>query len=108
MSNGFKETKEMIQFVISLVRAIEKSIKDGVSVMDTLNFIAPALSATAAFENMTEIPTELANLDEAEMQELYAVVAANLDQADKTEEVIKRSLEIGLKLFELYMFVKKS
>ena len=104
--SDFNATKELIQFVVELVKAIEQSIADGVSALDAVNFIKPVLLAIDTFKDVDKIPAELKNLTEEQVRELYGIVEASLDDTSKPQQVIEKSLEIGVKLFELYKMIK--
>lgn len=108
MINDFKETKEFILFMVSLVKAIDMSLNDGISISDSVNFIKPVLLSFDAFDDIHKAKLELQNLQEGQWQELLDIVNASLDQNDKSDQIIHKSLEIGLKIFELYNYVKKT
>ena len=104
---GIKETTEMVHFIIELVKAIEKSVEDGVSALDTIKFIAPALAMSEAFKDIQEIPEELRNLDKAKVQEICDALSKDFDKTDKTDQIILKALDLAIKLFDLYWYVKK-
>lgn len=108
-AHGIKETKEIIKFVVEFAEAIEKSLEDGeFTFLDVTNMISALQAVGDAFGNIKQVPTELKDLDEMESLELYAYAKDELDlKSDKTEEIIESSLEIGLKLFELYNLIRK-
>ena len=107
-TTGFKETKEMVHFIIELVQAIDKSIADGVSIGDAVNFVSPALDVTSALQGMSQIPTEILNLDEKKAKELYDSIIADYDNSDgKMEQTIKKAIEVSFKLLDLYIWTKK-
>jgi hypothetical protein len=108
MSDEFKATKELVLFVVSLIKAIVTSVDDGISIADAANFIKPALLSLDAFKDIDKAKLEIQNLQENQWQELIQIVNSNLDQTDKSDLIIKKSFEIGLKIFELYAYVKKN
>lgn len=105
---GVRETKEMVHFIIELVKALEKSVEDGVSILDAIKFLAPVIAATEAFKDIKEIPEELRNLDGAKAQEICDLISNDFDKTDKTDQIILKALEVAIKLFDLYLYVKKS
>jgi len=105
-TTGIKETQEMVKFVIELVQAIDKSIKDGLSVFDMANFVAPILLASQAFNNADNIPEELRNMDEVKLQLVFSEIVSDMEADGKTQEMIKKALEIGTKIFDLYLLIK--
>jgi len=107
MNDDIKATKEMVHFIIELIKAIEKSIADGLSVMDAIKFIAPAIAATEAFKDLKEIPEELKNLDATKAQEICDLISNDFDKSDTTDQIIVKALEVAIKLFDLYLYVKK-
>jgi len=104
--SDFNATKELIKFVVEMIQAIEKSVAEGLSIVDAVNFVKPMLLAIDVFKDIEKVPSELKNLTTDQLQELYDAVAADLSQGDKTQQIIEKSLEIGLKVFELYKYTK--
>lgn len=108
MNYGIKETKEFLRFVIDMAQAIDKSLEDGeLSVFDSANFVTAIVNAGAAFDNIDLVPKEIADLSQEEANELYTYVTTELKLSNtNVEVVVQRSLEIGLKIYELVLFLK--
>jgi len=106
MDEKFKTTKELMEFVVALVQAIVESVESNNHLLDPVNFIKPALLSLDLFKDRNQLPLEIKELDETQMQQLCDVVTATLNTTDKTDQVIKMSLDIGVKIFDLYAFVK--
>ena len=98
--------KEMVKFVIDFVKAIDKSVAKGPSVTDMVSFITPAIDAVSAFRDIKELPQELKNITEAQVQEICSSITASLDSTDKPDQIIVKSIGIAISLFDLYLFVK--
>lgn len=99
---GIKETKELLYFVIEFGNALGKSLEDGkISVLELGNFIGSLGAVAPAFEGIGNLPTELADLDEAEKQELVEMVEARFDiPQDGVEAVIEKGLRTGVAIAE--------
>lgn len=108
MSHGIKETKELLKFIIEFAEAVDKSLEDGeISFGDISNMVSAMKAAGPAFADMGLIPEELKDLDDTEALELYAYAKDELElNSEKTEEIVEASLEIGLKLFELFNLIR--
>jgi hypothetical protein len=102
------ETKELLSFVLELVKAITKSLSGGISIFDTTNFITPALLASNAIKGITKVPTELRNLDVNEIQELSDLVIKLFGDSidDKKEMILKKSMDVAIRIIDLYLAVK--
>jgi hypothetical protein len=103
---GVKELKEMLGFVLGLGNAFGKSMADGkIGWTDLANFLSPLMKAPAAFQGVTQIPGELADLDPTEKAEVLNYVRTEFDiPQDKVEEAV----EDGLKLLgDIHTFIKK-
>jgi len=106
---GIKETKELSKFVIRLVEALDKSMADSkIDFLDASYFISAMMSSAEAFNGINEIPSEIGDLDEFEIQDLYAYAKSELQlHNENLEEIIEASLEIGLKVLSLRQLMKK-
>jgi hypothetical protein len=105
---GIKETEELLSFILEIIRSINTSISDGITIFDTANFVKPALLASSAIKNITEVPSELKDLDENELKQLADVVLKQFENLDsKKEQIIKKSLDVIIKLVDLYLTIKE-
>lgn len=104
-----KETEELLSFVLELVKSLNKSLSDGLSIFDTANFITPALLANEAIKGITNIPLELRNLDVNEIQELSDLVIKLFGDSidDKKEAILKKSLDVAIRIVDLYLTIQK-
>ena len=102
---GIKETKDVLKFIISLGEAIDLSLADGkVGIEDLGNMIAPMMSAGEAFSGIDKIKSELADLDEAERDELVQFAK---DELDLSDDNLEAKIESGLKLAaDVHKFVQ--
>jgi hypothetical protein len=107
-SYGLKETKEVLKFVIELGLAVDKSLVDKkIGLDDAMNFYSAVLAAGDAFDSISLVVKELADLDAAEKAELISYVENELDLiSDRTEEVIEKALSIALNIYEVIKLMK--
>jgi hypothetical protein len=105
---GIKETKELLEFIIRLGEAVDRSMEDGeIGFMDMSNLVSAMLSANAAFSDISLIPAEIKDLSKEESEELYAYVRDELDlDSDKIEMIVENALEIGMKVFQLILAIR--
>lgn len=108
MSYGIKETKELVKFGIALGEAVDASLADGkLGLEDAVNFYTPITAAGDAFADISLVPKELGDLDDAEKAELLSYVENELDIAnDKLEEAIERSLKTVFEVYGLVQFIQ--
>jgi hypothetical protein len=84
---GITDTKEVMKFAVALVNAYRASIADGrVTGGDFQFLISPIMLLVPAFDGANNIGREMADLDDAEKQEL----------ANEFSEVIKNPLYLRL------------
>jgi len=106
--SGTKETTEVVDFVIGLGMAIDKSMVDGkLDFNDVGLFVAALMNAGPAFSDMGLIPAELKDLDPAEAAALVEHVkkALALDNP-RLEQIIGKSLEIATGIYALVQMLK--
>lgn len=98
-----KETKEVLDFVISLGNALGESMKDGVvDYSDVMNFWEPISKISYAVEGSSDILGEVSDLTLDQMDDLVSHVKDNFDiPQDNIEEIIEESLTIGLSILSL-------
>ena len=103
---GLKEIKEMLEFVFALGGAIDKALADGkLDYMDTIHIVPALMKMGPAIENVKDIPKELKDLSDAEIEELKTWIADNFDIAN---DEIESYIEIGLNVvLSIYSLVKK-
>lgn len=93
---GTKELTEMVDFVIALGMAVDKSLADGhLDMGDAFNLYPVLQAAPAAFADANKIPTEIEDLSDDEFEELMNHVQEEFDIADDAlEEVLERAFNI--------------
>ena len=102
---GIQQTKELLDFIFSLVEAIQKSTADGdFSWSDGLNFIEPLKKIAPALDDIEQVIPEVMDLDASEWNELVDYVQANFnlevsededtDIETKNEEALKAGVEL--------------
>lgn len=105
---GIKESKELVKFIIELIKAIDLSMQDGeFSWKDGVNFISTLLSVSEGLTGIEKVPAEIKDLQKEEIHELYNFVKKELVLANpKYEKFVEDALEIGVKLYDLLQLVK--
>ena len=105
---GIEQTKELLDFIFSLVEAIKKSTADGdFSWTDGLNFIEPLKKIAPAIDDIEDVIPEVMDLDDSEWSELIDFVQEkfdlDLDQDDDLdiEARIEEALNAGVELLRL-------
>ena len=77
---GIEQTKELLDFIFSLIGAIKESTKDGeFTWSDGLNFIEPLKKIAPAIDDIEEVIPEIMDLDASEWNELVDYDQANFD-----------------------------
>lgn len=105
---GIQELKEMLKFMIDLSMAVDKADADGKFDLADVAFLIGALgSATPAFQGISQVPAEIADMDQAELQELYDYIEAEMHLGhEKTKEHVLKGLAAVKTLVELYLTIK--
>lgn len=106
---GIKELKEVIAFGMAVGSGAVIAINDDgkITLGDATAFTPAVIALPAALEGITEIPVEIADLDEAEFIELQTFILETLPAVgDKWLVVAKESLNIGLSVLKLYNVFK--
>ena len=105
---GIEQTKELLDFIFSLVEAIKKSTADGdFSWTDGLNFIEPLRKIAPAIDDIEDVIPEVMDLDDSEWSELIDFVQEkfdlDLDQDDDLdiEARVEEALNAGVELLRL-------
>jgi len=95
-SYGTTQTKEMLDFVFTLVKSIDKAMQDGkFDYSDIITIIPAFMKIGAALKDVQDIPRELADLDKEEMNDLKKFVRDNFDISnDKVEKYIIIAFDI--------------
>ena len=103
-----KETKEVVAFAISLAEAIDASFKDGFDLSDLASFIDPVIKSVSAIDGFALVDDELADLDDAEKDELISYVQDEFDiEDDVVEEVVERAIAAIMELVPLLKLINR-
>ena len=100
---GISNTKELLNFGFAMQKAFADSAADGiVNWEDTMNFLDPIRKAIKAFNNIQEVRKEILDLDEQEVDELYAFVRESFDLPNEQLEIlIERTIDYVLSGYTL-------
>lgn len=100
---GIKELKELTSFVVALVQAIVSSLEDGkVGLSDLWKLFAVLRKAAPAFKNVAAIRLELADLSDAEKDELRKLIEEEFDLSNNVlEGFIEEALKAAISLLDL-------
>lgn len=98
-SVGIKEFKEALKAGLQLGNIVGHSLQDSFKVMEILSLLK---DLPAAFQGLDKVPSELADLDEAEKAELYAFVESefNIPQ-DEIESYVEKALQFVISFGDL-------
>lgn len=110
---GIEQTKELLDFIFSLITAIKESTKDGeFTWSDGLNFIEPLKKIAPAIDDIEDVIPEVMDLDASEWHELVDYVQENYDlETDPNddsdiESKIEEALNAGVELLRLTQAIK--
>lgn len=99
-----KELKEILSFMCSLANAIGDSTADDgkISRSEALGMLPLLYDVPSAFGGITEIPSEVGELSQEDIEELAQMVKDELDiPQDKIEEAIEDGIDLCLRLYAL-------
>jgi len=102
---GIKETTEVIDLGLALGNGVFQSLQDdGKITFGDVPKFGPALLAVApAIEGVTQVPFELKELSDSELEQIRAHVQAKLPEiGDRWFVVATESLNIGMSAFRMY------
>lgn len=102
-SVGFKETKEVLDFVIPIVKGFTQINEDGkVEITELVVFLPALLKLKEAIEGVDQVPVEFKLATPEEAEDIKQYLRDTLDLADdKMEEFIEDSFALVLDLFKL-------
>lgn len=103
---GIQETKEVVISVVKLSNFIEKVRREGFSWDDWTDAYGVIQTIPAAIKDSHEVPKEIADMDDEELEILKAELRKFDIPEDKLEEVIEDATEIGLRLVRLGFKIK--
>lgn len=94
-----KELKEALSFICSLANSIGKIAEDG---KNATHLIPLLYKIPSAVDGMSEIPAEVAELSQEDIEELAQMVKDELDiPQDKIEAAIEDGIDLCLRLYAL-------
>lgn len=98
-----KELKEILSFMCALANAIGEASEDGkISRGEALGMLPLLYNVPSAFGGMTEIPAEVADLSQEDIEELAQMIKDELNlPQDKVEEAIEDGIDLCLRLYAL-------
>lgn len=104
---GIKETKELLDFVLSFTQAMQLSLDDGeLSWSDTMKFIEPLRKLGPALDDIDDVVAELRDMDEIEFMELVNHVQEHFGIEDQVEEKIEAAVTTGVEIMKLVKMVQ--
>lgn len=103
MEKGTKELGEILKFICALANTLGEASKDDeLSASDAAKLIPLMYKIPGAIEGISEIPSEVADISEDEIEKLVSMIKDELDlPQDKIEHAIEDSIEICVKLYAL-------
>ena len=109
---GIEDTKDVLKLVFRLVDGYSKSKEDGkFTITDAANFLGAVMVIPQAITGINNVPDEIKELNEAEMQELKDFIAEQFDIADDVlealiEEIIATAIDVGKLVSKLVRYKK--
>ena len=105
---GTIQTKEMLDFVFTLTKSIDKAMQDGkLDYNDIITIIPAFMKIGLALKGVEEIPKELGDLDKKEMEDLKKYVRDNFDISnDKVEKFIIIAFDVIFALLPLLQGIR--
>ncbi|MBP98756.1 hypothetical protein CMK18_22640 [Candidatus Poribacteria bacterium] len=93
-----KETKEVLDFVISLGESLASSLDDGsLGVTDLINFWEPVSKLSDALDGFEKIVAEIGNLTSEDLDYLREYIKSEFDIEDnQIESLIEDGLEAAI------------
>ncbi len=105
---GIKASKEVIMFVMGMIKALGEVFADGkVNFWDLFKFCKPMWLLVPVIKDFGELRNELSDLSADEKKELCDLVASELVLDNKfIEEHIEMVLQMGIMMIDLIPFGK--
>lgn len=93
-SFGIQDTKELITFICAMTRGIQYAQADGKwNYMDAAHFMDPLTTLPAAFSGIHNIPSEISDIDDAEMDEMKQHIIQKFDLIDEDMDAVEEWIE---------------
>jgi len=103
---GIKETEELVTFVVSLANALHSAMEDGMSWEDSFKLLPVLTKLPKAVEGYEQIPQELIDLDDQELDTLLA----DIDKLDFVQQnkiaILNQALMTGADLVKLVALIR--
>lgn len=98
-----KELKEVLSFICSLANSIGDVAEDGkMNLADATHLVPLLYKLPSAVDGMAEIPSEVSELSQEDVEELVKMVKDELDiPQDKIEDAIEDGIDLCLRLYAL-------
>lgn len=106
---GIDETKDVVEFGISLTNSLIHAFKDGkITLTDVPYFISPMTKLPSALSGINMVPFEVGDIQKFELQKLTDFVKENLDiDNKKARNIIEYSLLVIYDIYELVKTIKQ-
>tara|TARA_R110001599_G_scaffold128079_1_gene301692 strand:- start:1282 stop:1608 length:327 start_codon:yes stop_codon:yes gene_type:complete len=106
---GITHTREVVRFGAALGAALNEALKDGITFSDISHVGEILPHIIPALDGLTEIPVELADLDEREMDILRTEVIDTLGkgQWNKADNIAQASIDASIAIWKLINIIKK-
>jgi hypothetical protein len=105
---GIVELKDLVSFFVKIINSSAAALKDGKTTLGDASLFMPVVVALPkALMGIEMVPAEAKDLDSAEIKELIETVKAEIDlPAEKAEMLIKGSLDVALRVYDLVLSAK--
>ena len=98
---GIEELKDVVKFGLG----VGEALSDGVGIED----VSALFALPDAISGISDVPAEIADMDEAERTELKQFVKDNFDiPDDKMEEFIEAAVAVTVDIYGLYLKFKQT
>jgi hypothetical protein len=99
-----KESKEVAQFVVTLVNGVSGAMKDGkLDLFDAMGLIKVIMAAGPAVNNIGGVLGEMRSWNGAERNEVFAILNGIDLPDDQKEAYIEKALKAGILLAEVVL-----
>lgn len=107
LNMGITQLKEAVLSVCQFISAGKEALEDGkITLSDIPLFITPLIGLPSAISGIEQVPAELADLDEAEKNELVAYIQDKLNLGEKTEAIVGKAISVLYEMKSLYDLIK--
>lgn len=104
---GIQQTKEVLDFVFSLSKAMASAMEDGeFSWSDAMDFVDPLKKLGPAIDDIEDVIIELEDLDDAEFLELVEYAKDVYGIEDDVEEKVEDTINAGVEFMKVVRLFK--